>query len=157
MKERTMKIQICLLRGLMANRVLWILPEIFCTYGHIYSLFLSHTLLLAPDNEFHISFISSCTVFQSRCALGYLTTWSPSQWPSGCFQDLLPSNGAAVNDPNLLSKGKAIRRRKEKSFHAELCHKTGGWTVFPPEPFGSLGGTGRGPGWASFVLTSGQV
>lgn len=63
MKECTMKIQICLLRGLMANRVLWILPEIFCTYGHIYSLLLSHTLLLAPDNEFHIAFISRCMVF----------------------------------------------------------------------------------------------
>lgn len=44
-----MKIQISLLRGLMASSLLWNLPEVFCVYMHIHSLLLPHTLLLVPD------------------------------------------------------------------------------------------------------------
>lgn len=58
-----MKIQISLLRGLMASSLLWNLPEVFCVYMHIHSLLLPHTLLLVPDYIYDISFFSSYMVF----------------------------------------------------------------------------------------------
>lgn len=58
-----MKIQISLLRGLMANSFLWILPEVFCAYTRTCFLLLPCTLLLVRDAAFHILLFSSCMVF----------------------------------------------------------------------------------------------
>ena len=69
-----MKIQISLQRGLMANSLLWILPEVFCVYMHnipCFSLTLCCWCLTTylASHSFPAAWSSRC-----RYALGYLTT-----------------------------------------------------------------------------------